>query len=113
VIHGSGTYDYFIFLAFLPAVIWFIMKWDGITSWLSRQPIFLNVVLEIYFLFVSLLFARFVFQYFRWLFPPIEYYKKSRVRAYTHRILFSAIFTAIVLSAIYDLLRTFVFAVLK
>lgn len=113
VIHGSGTYDYFIFLAFLPGVIWFLMKWEGITSWLSGQPIFLNVVLGIYFLFVSLLFARFVFQYFRWLFPPIEYYKKSRVGAYTHRIVFSTIFAAIVFPAIYDLFKTLLFAVWK
>jgi hypothetical protein len=113
VIHGPGTYDYFIFIAFLPAMIWFIMKWEGIASWLNRQSIFLNVVLGIYFLFVSLLLARFVFQYFRWLFPPIEYYKKSRVGAYTHRIVFSAIFTTIILSAIYDLFKTLVSTVWK
>lgn len=110
VIHGPGTYDYFVYLAFLPALIWLLLKRAPVNSWLASQPVFLNVILGIYVLLISLLFARFIFQYFRWLFPPMEFYKTSRVGAYTHRIIAGAILIAIISSAGYDLLKTAFFA---
>ncbi|MDO5758882.1 MAG: hypothetical protein Q4P24_15665 [Rhodobacterales bacterium] len=72
IIHGSGTYDYLVYLAFLPAVIWlFYKQGTSLTSWLQGQSVFLNVILGIYGFLLTLLFARFVFQYVRWLFPPM------------------------------------------
>lgn len=87
IIHGSGTYDYFTFLIFLPLLIWFFLKLENsyYLGLLAEKSIFLNVIVGIYVLLVSLLFARFIFQYIRWLFPPMEYYKKSRVGASVHR----------------------------
>ena len=93
-------------------VIWFTLKRGGpIVSWLGEQPVFINVILGIYGLLISLLFARFLFQYFRWLFPPMEYYKTSRVGPYTHRILAGAVCSAIILSAVYDLVKGTVLAI--
>ncbi len=108
IIHGSGTYDYFIFLAFLPAIIWLYFRYAGgeFSTWIDGQSIFLNVILGIYAILVSLLLARFLFQYVRWLFPPIEYYKKSRVGAYVHRVVAGAIGSTVLLSAIYDLSKS-------
>jgi hypothetical protein len=106
VIHGSGAYDYFIHLAFLPAFLWFFFKRsDLIGSWLAGLPIFLNVLLAIYVFFILLLFARFIFQYFRWLFPPTEYYKTSRVGAYTHRVVFGMVCSGVMINAVYDLTK--------
>lgn len=106
VLHGSGTYDYFVYLLFLPAMFWAFYKLGTVpASWLEQQPVFLNVTLGVYALLLSLLFGRFVFQYARWLFPPMEYYKRSRWTSYIHRTIASAIGTTIVLSAIYELLK--------
>lgn len=108
IIHGSGTYDYFIYLAFLPATIWLYYRYAGgaFSTWFDGQSIFLNVILGIYAFLVPLLLARFLFQYVRWLFPPIEYYKKSRVGAYVHRVVAGAIVSTVLLSTIYDLIKS-------
>jgi hypothetical protein len=109
VIHGSGAYDYFIYLAFLPALIWLLFKKGGLLLiWIDEQSVFLNVILGIYVLLISLLLARFIFQYVRWLFPPMEFYKTSRVGAYAHRILAGAVGGTIVLNALYDLVKSVV-----
>ena len=108
-IHGSGTYDYFTYLAFLPALTWLFFKKGGwFLSWIDEQSVFINVLLGIYVLLISLFFARFIFQYVRWLFPPMEYYKTSRVGAYAHRIFAGTIGGAIVLNALYDLVKSVV-----
>lgn len=106
IIHGSGAYDYIIYLAFLPAVIWLFYKYAApVSSWLEQQTIFLNVILGIYGLLLSLLFARFLFQYARWLFPPMEYYKRSRLGAFIHRSIATVVATGVGVSAIYDLVK--------
>lgn len=108
IIHGSGTYDYFIFLLFLPTAIWLLYKkGSGITAWLDSQSVFLNVVLGIYVILLTLLLARFVFQYIRWLFPPMEYYKRSRLGAFIHRGVAATLGTTIILGATYDAAKTF------
>jgi hypothetical protein len=109
VIHGSGAYDYFVYLVFLPTLIWLLIKRGGhFLGWLLGQSIFVNVIFAIYMLLLSLLFIRFAFQYFRWLFPPMEYYKKSRVGAHLHRVFAGAVGSAIIFSAVYDVLKGFV-----
>lgn len=106
VLHGSGTYDYFIYLTFLPSILWlFHKKGSWVTQWLQEQSVFMNVMLAIYALLMSLLFGRFLFQYFRWLFPPMEYYKKSRIGAYLHRSVAGLVGSALLLGAAYDLVK--------
>lgn len=106
IIHGSGTYDYFIYLLFLPAAIWLFYKRGAwVAEWLSNQSVFLNVVLGVYAILLTLLLARFVFQYVRWLFPPMEYYKRSRWGAFIHRGIAGALGSAVVLGAAYDLVK--------
>jgi len=106
IIHGAGAYDYIVYLAFLPAVIWLFYKYaPGASSWLEQQTVFLNVILGIYGLLLSLLFARFLFQYARWLFPPMEYYKRSRWPAFIHRAVAGFLAAAISSGAAYDLAK--------
>lgn len=103
ILHGSGTYDYFIYLLFLPAAMWLFYKHGaGITAWLENQSVFLNVVLGVYAILLTLLLARFVFQYVRWLFPPMEYYKRSRIGAFIHRSVATTVGSAVILSASID-----------
>lgn len=109
IIHGSGAYDYIIYLAFLPTVLWFFYKHStSLSSWLDKQTIFLNVLLGIYGLLLALLLGRFLFQYARWLFPPMEYYKKSRIGSYFHRSIAALVLTGVCVSAIYDLVKVFI-----
>jgi len=107
IIHGSGAYDYLVYLAFLPAMIWLFYKQGGpLSNWLRDQSVFLNVVLGIYGVLLSLLLARFIFQYVRWLFPPMEYYKRSRVGAFIHRAVAGAVLSTVALGATYDLAKS-------
>lgn len=86
IIHRSGAYDYLIFLLVLPVLGWIIYNNDThISTWLGDTSVFLNVIFGIYGLLLSLLIARFLFQYARWLFPPMEYYKRNRWPAFVHR----------------------------
>ncbi|UVC11190.1 hypothetical protein IHQ71_11795 [Rhizobium sp. TH2] len=103
-IHGSGTYDYLVYLVFLPTLIWLYHQNSGFFGdWLRTQTTFINVIIGIYALLLSLLFIRFVFQYVRWLFPPMEFYKTSRWRAYLHRTVAGLVLSTVVLNAIYDM----------
>ncbi len=54
---------------------------------------------------MPLLFARFPFQYSRWLFPPMEYYKLSRFGAFIHRGIATVVVTGVGVSATYDFIK--------
>jgi len=111
VIHGSGAYDYLIYLVYLPTVFWIAFKKGSpLESLFATQSTLFNVVVGIYLLLVSLLFARFIFQYVRWLFPPMEYYKRSRFGAYTHRVIAGLIGGALFAGAVYDIGKSIVLA---
>lgn len=106
IIHGSGAYDYIIYFVYLPAVIWLFYKYaNGLIAWLEQQPVFLNVILGLYGFLLPLLFARFLFQYARWLFPPMEYYKRSRWPAFIHRAVAGFAAAAVGAGATYDLAK--------
>ncbi len=108
---GGLPYDYFIYLLFLPAAIWLFNKQgSSLSTWLGSQSVFLNVVLGVYAILLMLLLARFVFQYVRWLFPPMEYYKRSRLGAFIHRGIAAAVVSAVVLGAAYDFVKAVAFS---
>ncbi|MEE2634080.1 MAG: hypothetical protein VX940_07230 [Pseudomonadota bacterium] len=114
VIHGSGAYDSFIYFLFLPSLLWVFFKSSGaaMTQWINAQTVFFNVLIAIYVLLLFLLIGRFLFQYIRWLFPPMEYYKKSKTVSGLHRATAGLVLSAIFLSALYDILRHLLFAVI-
>jgi len=107
-IHGSGAYDYFVHIAFLPVIIWILLNLEEvkILKWLEEKSIFINIIVGIYAILTSLLLARFLFQYIRWLFPPIEYYKKSRIGSHIHRTIAGVILASMFLSATYDIMKS-------
>lgn len=106
VIHGSGAYDSFIYLLFLPSLLWLFFKLPSVamTKWLNTQTVFYNVLIAIYVLLLFLLIGRFVFQYIRWLFPPMEYFKKRKTLSSLHRAAAGLVLSGIFLSALYDIL---------
>lgn len=113
MLHASGTYDYFIYLIYIPAIIWgiFVFKNSSASVWIQMQSVFLNVIIGVYAILISLLFGRFIFQYFRWLFPPIEYYKTSRFGAYLHRAIFGLLVSSTLVAGFYDAVKTFFLSV--
>jgi Na+/phosphate symporter len=110
IIHRSGAYDCFLFLFFITSIIWLIYKHpsDAFSNWINGQTLFFNVIFGFYVFLFSFFLARFLFQYFRWLFPAIEYYKKSRVGAYAHRVVAGAVVSAVLLGAAYDIVKSVV-----
>lgn len=107
LIHGSGTYDYFLYLFYLPLVLWFFVKVDeSATGWIESKSIFINVIFAVYALLLSALTARFLFQYLRWLFHPVEYYKESKWPIYAHRSVFGVVALPLFLSALYDIVKS-------
>tara|TARA_R110002096_G_scaffold436056_1_gene666535 strand:- start:94931 stop:95842 length:912 start_codon:yes stop_codon:yes gene_type:complete len=109
VIHGSGAYDYLLFLLFLPAIIGLLAKYDTlIFRWAEEKSQLFNVVLGIYFLLLTLLFAHIVFKIVRWVFPPIEYYKVSNKRATGLRAIVILALGTLLLSGLYDFLKYFI-----
>lgn len=110
-IHGSGVYDSFIWLLFVPFLIWAYLRTGELgQEWLDGQNAFISVLLAIYFLFLSLFGARFIFQYFRWLFPPVEYFRKSTFGANLHRIIASFIGVTMAGTALSDLVGSLISA---
>ncbi len=106
-IHGAGAYDYIVYLVFFPALIFLIYKnSQPFNPWLEQQTVFLNVILGTYFLLIALFLVRFIFQYVRWLFPPMEYYKRSKFGAFVHRGVAAFIASGILISAVYDLIKS-------
>ena len=108
-LHGSGTYDYLLLLLFFPTITFYIYKnrafFNAITG---NQSIFFNVIAGIYVFLLSAIVARYLFQYVRWLFPPMEYYKKSRTGAYIHRAIASFIISTLFIDAVYEIVKALI-----
>lgn len=70
ILHGSGTYDFFLYCLYLPIVFWLMYrverKFPDIFTSESRISI---IAVYIYIIVSSLFFGRIIFQYARWLFP--------------------------------------------
>lgn len=106
-IHGSGAYDYFAYFLFLPILLLLYINFSNsqLATWVDQQSTFINVVLALYAFLVSLLAARFSFQYIRWLLPPMEFYKRSKVGAYVHRAVAGFVLSGLAIAASWDILK--------
>lgn len=112
VIHGSGAYDFFLFILYLPIIIGFFARYDKqILPWLSEKSFLFNVIFGIYLFFLTLIFARVVFQFIRWLLPPIEYYKTSQTKANTLRFVSAGIMGTLLVSGLYDFGKYIIFLI--
>jgi hypothetical protein len=73
-LHRSGAYDIFLYFIYLPIVLWIMYRierrFPDIFSSESKVSI---IAVYIYIVVISLFFGRIIYQYIRWLFPPVEY----------------------------------------
>lgn len=111
-IHGSGIYDYLVYLLFFPVLIWaYTRKGEFGREWLEDRGVFTNVFIAVYALLLAFLAARLVFQYFRWLYPPVEYLRESQIGPNLHRAIATFLGLGIVGSATYDLFASLISAI--
>lgn len=113
VIHNSGAYDYILYFLYIPITIWLYYSFSEsiFFEWTSGKSVFVSVILGIYGFFLPILFFRLLFQYIRWLFPPMEYYKKNRFGAYFHRALLIALIGSLSFAALYDILKGLILSI--
>lgn len=105
-LHGSGTYDYVLQFVWFPSFLWIYAKYGLLSdSYFHGKSIMFNVVFGIYAFLMVALTARFFFQYFRWLFPPMEYYKSKRTGAYIHRGIIIFLLSGFIVNAGYDFVK--------
>ncbi|PKR56658.1 hypothetical protein [Thalassospira lohafexi] len=104
IVHLPVVYDNFLYLIFLPLIFYSIKFFniDHHVSDFTGGSVLLDVLIGIWILLVSIIAARFCFQYLRWVFPPTEFYQKSRVGPRLHRAALTAILAIFLYPALYD-----------
>ena len=106
-VHGAGTYEQFTYLLYIPLVVIFSMYLglDQKLRFLDTFSFPMQLLISIWMIILSLMIGRQVFQYLRWLMPPMEYYKNKRTVAYGHRIILGFVFGGLFVAALYDVLK--------
>jgi hypothetical protein len=91
-IHGNGVYDIFLWTLVIPIIFWIINKLNPTISNLTSQwPAVPTSALYIYLFVISLFLFRTVFDYARWIKPPVEYVKNNTSRTSSQWIVIGAI----------------------
>lgn len=106
-VHLPVVYDNFLYLIFLPLIFYSIkfFKVDHHVSQFTGGSVLLDVLIGIWILLVSIIAARFCFQYLRWVFPPVEFYQRSRVGPRLHRAALTALLAIFFYPALYDIFK--------
>jgi hypothetical protein len=103
-LHGSGTYDFFLYCLYLPLILWLMYRIErqvpNIFSAESRVSI---VAAYIYAIVISLFLGRILFQYVRWLFPPVEYENRLNWTPRIQRGIFLMLLLGALGTVLYDL----------
>lgn len=110
-IHKSGAYDLLLYLIYVPIIIWIAFKIEQAFPRIYEfESTVLLVAVLIYAVLISLLVARFLFQYIRWLFPPVEFIPRKTIRPLVHKGVLGFVLVSIGLAFLYDILRLIISA---
>lgn len=106
-IHESGSYDYFLYFAYFPILLWIWSRFRDSPPmiWIESQSLLFSLVVSSYVFLLSLIIARIAFQYARWLFPPMEYLGGRRARWVVQRTVFGCAIGSLALAAAYDIAK--------
>ena len=105
-IHSKNTYLLFLYVLMFPFTFWSLFRID-----IHLQPAIFNiskillVALYTYVFFVILLIYRLLFNYARWMFPPIEFVRNNESKMSKHRRILLGIIVSLALAFLYDFLR--------
>lgn len=106
-IHRSGVYDLFLYVIYIPILLWgaFRIESNFSSVFVESSVVFLAAI-YIYGFVLSLVSGRVIFQYLRWLFPIVEYSPKRSMAYKVHRRVIGFILSGLGIAILYDVIRT-------
>lgn len=113
LLHKSNVYDLLILLLFIPVTFTLIYRFENWFHISQKLPIILTVACYFYTFLLSLNIFRILFNYSRWVLPKVELIGQHKSNSALHRGIIFAIFSALSLSLLYDIVRTGVSLLIK
>jgi len=105
-LHKRFVYVLFLFLFVFPITFWIIYRLDSFLKLLNTNiPSVLSIAIYVYIFFLTLTVFRILFNYFRWVFPLVEFKTKKSTKITKHRAFFYFILTAIIGPLIWDIIK--------
>jgi len=104
--HKGNIYDFLLWFFGIPVGFWACYKFSHIIDKNLPDHPFLESALFVYVLFISLIIIRILFQYFRWVYPMIEYRSKKE-RSIGHQAALLSITLGMIGKLIYDVVKEF------
>ena len=105
-IHKRLIYDLFLYLFILPITFWIIYRVDSSLKLLNTNiPGALSIAIYVYIFVLVLTVFRILFNYFRWVFPLVEFKTKKGSKMAKHRRFFYFIVGSIIVMIIYDFIK--------
>lgn len=106
-LHVSGAYDIFLYAFAVPIFTFYAYRIENnIDINFENKSLILQIVIYFYTIFIFFNICRFIFLYFRWLFPLVEYsggrgFKHPKV----HRVIFVGLVLSLLGAVVYDSIK--------
>lgn len=105
-LHKRFVYDLFLYMLIFPITFWIIYRFDSFLKLLKTNiPSVLSIAIYVYIFFLTLTVFRILFNYFRWVFPLVEFKTKEGTKMVKHRAIFYFILASIIGPLIYDIIK--------
>jgi len=105
-LHKRFVYLLFLFIFVFPITFRIIYRTDNFLKLLNTNiPSVLSIAIYVYIFFLALTVFRILFNYFRWVFPLIEFKTKAGTKMAKHRGVFYFIVGSIAIAIILDVIR--------
>jgi hypothetical protein len=112
-LHRNSIYDLMLWFIVFPVALWICARTGNVYSGINKLSTFPRLAIYSYLFLGCLVIYRILFSYSRWVFPKIEMEREGGRRSpFRHRVVWGAIVLAIVLPALYDIVKQAVFVVL-
>jgi len=105
LLHKSNVYDLLIWFLFIPITFTLIYRLENWFHTSQKLPVILTVACYFYTFLLSLNIFRILFNYSRWVLPKVELIGQHQSNSALHRGIIVAIFSALSLSLLYDIVR--------
>lgn len=111
ILHGSGFYDLMLYVFGLPIIFYWIYFIDLhiIGNFEPKLPTIVTIFIYVYFTLIGMIGFRFIFQYIRWIWPPVEYKVDVLRGPAFHRAALYVLSAIFLFPLLNDLVRVFIF----
>lgn len=107
LLHGSGTYDFVLYLILVPLFLFYATRYEKeLLSWLPTNSQVLTVGVYVYILIIIMFVFRQLFYFARWLYPTVEYVSGKLSSPTKYRTILTAIFSATFIGVIVDVVNS-------